>query len=314
MKILFTTDHNGPNALETFEYYDDTAKLVLWHQDNLNNELLEKIISLYGRPDIIVNSAHPTYPTDTEYYFWPDDLTNISLDLQQLTNLTDYSPEHCFNFIINKARPNRVELINQLNTLGLTNCDYTLNFDSNTQFNKKFISGIATKHSDMYGRNLHTIFSKSVISLITEPSNQNFTVNFTEKSLFSVIGLTFPIWIDGYKAPSLWESYGFDIFSDVINHNYQYCTTMEERISQAITDNMRILSDLEFGKELKQKHHNRLVANRMNMHNNVVSLYVNCFDKIPVVLQQAFADIINGWNIDGHPRRLLNKLLPKFTK
>jgi hypothetical protein len=106
------------------------------------------------------------------------------------------------------------------------------------------------------------IVSQSAVSLITESIGYEKYMVYTEKTLYAVCGLTFPIWVGGYKQAETWAKKGFDTFDDVINHDYQYCDTLLERCVRAIADNMKILTDLNFAREQKIKHLDRLRKNR----------------------------------------------------
>lgn len=129
------------------------------------------------------------------------------------------------------------------------------------------------------------IFNKSAVSLITESIQHEKTINYTEKTLYSVIGLTFPIWVGGYRQADLWKQHGFDIFDDVIDHSYQHCDTLLERCFYAVNDNLRILSDLEYARNLKKKHLQRLEQNRSKMQSNVLDTLGKYMGKLPKILQ-----------------------------
>ena len=102
----------------------------------------------------------------------------------------------------------------------------------------------------------------SAVSILTETDYDNFGIIFTEKTSFAIAGLTFPIWLNCAGMPDLWKSYGFDIFEDVINHDYQYETNFVKRYYQAISDNLHILTDKGVACMAKDRHLSRLIANR----------------------------------------------------
>jgi hypothetical protein len=116
------------------------------------------------------------------------------------------------------------------------------------------------------------IVSQSAVSLISESVGYHKWAVHTEKTLFAVQGLTFPIWIGGYKQAEIWADKGFDIFADVINHDYQYCESLLERCTRAFADNLHILTDLDYAREQKSLHFERLCQNRDNMTANLKSL------------------------------------------
>jgi hypothetical protein len=126
------------------------------------------------------------------------------------------------------------------------------------------------------------IFSKSAVSLISESVAYEKIINFTEKTLYSILGLTFPIWIGGYRQAELWKQHGFDTFDDVINHDYQYYDTLLERCFYAIHDNLQILTDLKYARYTKQQHILRLKQNRDNLRSNIENVYNNSLVSLPI--------------------------------
>lgn len=117
---------------------------------------------------------------------------------------------------------------------------------------------LAWPWNNVFGKQM----SHSAVSLITESLRYENYMVYTEKTLYAVHGLTFPIWIGGKNQAQLWAQKGFDTFNDIINHNYQHCDTLLERCYRAIADNLQILTDLNFAREQKIKNLDRLKKNR----------------------------------------------------
>jgi hypothetical protein len=109
---------------------------------------------------------------------------------------------------------------------------------------------------------LDQIFQHTAVSLISESTTFNKTSIFTEKTAYAILGLTFPIWVGAYGNASSWKRAGFDIFDDVINHDYQFKPTLIERCYHAIHDNIKILTDIEYATRLRIQHHDRLLDTR----------------------------------------------------
>lgn len=130
----------------------------------------------------------------------------------------------------------------------------------------------------------NSVFSNTLISLITETIEPDWanTCNFSEKTLFSITSRTMPLWLGGYKQAELWKSYGFDIFDDYINHNYQYKSTNAERIYYAIEDNLALLTDLQIANMIKKDISARLDKNKLLLNNNIffnqLNLQLKMFD------------------------------------
>jgi hypothetical protein len=145
------------------------------------------------------------------------------------------------------------------------------------------------------------MFSKSAISLITENAKYEKPINFTEKTLYSVFGLTFPIWIGGYRQAELWKQHGFDTFDDIINHNYQYYDSILERCFYAILYNFKILNDLNYAKIQKQQCLSRLQLNRELAKNKIQCAVLDGLANMPpdlstYILQNSESTLVDIYN------------------
>lgn len=109
---------------------------------------------------------------------------------------------------------------------------------------------------------LKNIFASSAVSLITESHGYLKKAGFTEKTSYTILGLTFPIWVGGYNQAQGLKQLGFDVFEDIIDHSYQSYPTLIERCYYAIANNLEILSNKSLAHELRTKNLNRLKANR----------------------------------------------------
>ena len=82
--------------------------------------------------------------------------------------------------------------------------------------------------------------------------------------------------------------FGFDVFSDVIDHSYQYYNTALERCYHAIHDNIDILIDVDRAKELRKRHWHRLQRNQdLLIQQNLLGKYaVQQAKKLPLDIQE----------------------------
>jgi hypothetical protein len=128
----------------------------------------------------------------------------------------------------------------------------------------KEVSGTWLNNWDKY---IGHKMSSTAVSLISETDKQFDTINFTEKTFFSLLSLTFPIWIGGKHQAQQWADLGFDIYDDVIDHSYQHADTLLDRATIAFESNKRLLQDIDWAKALRNKHLSRLIYNRSNMFN-----------------------------------------------
>jgi len=85
---------------------------------------------------------------------------------------------------------------------------------------------------------------------------------FSEKTGWALMAGNFPIWAGNYGQAQQAAAMGIDVFSDVINHDYQWCDTLIERCYRAIADNINILTDLPLMQHLRHQHRDRLLGNR----------------------------------------------------
>jgi len=144
-----------------------------------------------------------------------------------------------------------------------------------------------------WNNGLQNMFSGSAISLITESVSWQKASIFSEKTLFSVLGLTFPIWIGGYEQAKEFANLGFDTFDDIIDHSYQSYDTLIERCFYAFKKNIHLLSDKNMAAELRLKNKHRLLANREFLINGGITGVVDQkIAELPADLQQVMPEIL----------------------
>jgi hypothetical protein len=141
---------------------------------------------------------------------------------------------------------------------------------------------------------LQELFSTSAISLITESLQYQKCAIFTEKTVYSVLGLTFPIWVGGgYNQATEWKRLGFDVFDDIIDHSYQSYSTLIERCYYAFVNNLHLLSSKDKSAELRSLCHARLLKNReLLLQNHLGSVVDAEISKYPPEIQSCMPDIL----------------------
>ena len=158
---------------------------------------------------------------------------------------------------------------------------------NNDQFNSNSCVSNSGTPFDTWKYFLSQMTYESAVTLIGESVGYDHAMIFTEKTLYSVLGLTFPIWIGGYKQASEWKKYGFDTFDDVIDHSYQNCNTLIERIYYAFVLNRDILDNIKLATTLRAKYLPRLLNNRQLLLDNHLSYVVEShIAKMPIEIQQ----------------------------
>lgn len=169
-------------------------------------------------------------------------------------------------------------------------------FFRHTGLNNK--SNIAyPNNSWTWNHGLNKVFSSSAVSLITESLSFEKGSVFTEKTAYALLGKTFPIWVGGgMRQAQQFEKMGFDVFSDVIDHSYQYYNTLIERCYYAIEKNLHILTDYEYASKIRELMMNRLEQNQHLLKNKQVDNF--CKQQIkqwPLDLQQAIGNELKIW-------------------
>ena len=173
-----------------------------------------------ARPHRLLTSAwvcHNILDTESFSYTqsWEADDLNLNIKLGDLVrnstcpNLTNFLPR---NFISNLGQTPR-------NYLGDTN----------------------DRIVDMWNQFLCNNFSQSTFSLVSEPEFWEKAGNITEKYLMALYGHCMPIFCSGYKMPYTLALAGFDVFDDIINHDYQYLDNPSERILSALELNKDLI-------------------------------------------------------------------------
>jgi hypothetical protein len=148
-----------------------------------------------------------------------------------------------------------------------------------TKHNKNFpydpADELTAYKSHIWKNDVELIFNNSAVSLVSEfwYGSQLASI-FSEKTIFAIMGLTFPIFVGGYKHADYLKQVGLDVFDDVIDHSYQYRTTLIEQCFYAFKDNLHILTDLQLAKNLREKHLSRLLKNRDLLFEHILTKHV----------------------------------------
>jgi hypothetical protein len=123
--------------------------------------------------------------------------------------------------------------------------------------------------------NLELLFNTTAVSLIAEPWFKSQLASiFSEKTLYAIMGLTFPIYIGGYRHADYLKKIGLDTFDDIIDHSYQHRTTLVEQCFYAFKDNLHILTNLSLAQQLRQTHLDRLLKNRDLLYDGILTQHV----------------------------------------
>jgi hypothetical protein len=117
------------------------------------------------------------------------------------------------------------------------------------------------------------MMSASTVSLITESECTHpelSAVGFSWKTIFSVMAHTIPLWLGGRGAADQWRNLGFDVFDDIVNHDYQYAPTLFQRCWQAVNLNHKLLQDQDQLSRLKLQLQPRFQYNHELLYQDVI--------------------------------------------
>ena len=163
-----------------------------------------------------------------------------------------------FNFMINKLRPHRIQLLKMIDSIKFTNFSYSLPWRTNpytdlmptnymigseVQMEQGVRSGSITNGENYKHLLQKTVFEPSCISLITEPTYIEKEALITEKTIMAIYGGTIPLWVGGWRCADAMQDLGFDVFDDIVDHSYQSLEDPWDRINKSIQLNQELLSN-----------------------------------------------------------------------
>jgi hypothetical protein len=272
---------------------------VFYMPGPIDTDLLLGDLDKYGRPAYIVGDQAGNIVLDgVNIYTVP--FRGLDMEMEKFKHLQlqdQINTAYCFNFFINNKQINRHLLVKLVEHFELDSFDYVLgndqpNFDMqhtigelasitdvnlDADFKTKILSPIKLppKHD---GNNIgewtsrvSQMFDQTAVSLVSEINGHQLASVFSDKTLYAIMGLTFPIYIGGYGHADYLKQIGFDTFDDIIDHSYQFKTTLIERCYYAFKNNLRLLSDTDYAVAVRQQHLPRLLANRDLLYSGVLT-------------------------------------------
>jgi hypothetical protein len=143
---------------------------------------------------------------------------------------------------INKAK---LELIEQLQ-FGYSK--FSKNIDNLVLDDADIYSNQGNNNADNFINKLSNRYQDCFVEFVTETLYFSKTFNITEKTLHSIYACNFPIMIASPGIVEFMRSMGFDMFDDIVNHNYDQIDDPVMRIITAVDDNKRLLTDIDYVK------------------------------------------------------------------
>ena len=191
---------------------------------------------------------------------------------------------HCFNFMINKPRLNRIRLLehvdreqltNRLHALPWRHSDYASIPVTDYRMGEEVVmdQGVKNRHYPnalTYQQLLQRqVFEPTCVSLITEPCYLEREIMITEKTIMAVYAGTLPVWVGGWRLPDAMRDLGFDVFDDIVDHSYSTLADPVDRLDQALIRNQQLLTDLDLVKDFIANNQSRLQHNVDLVEQNV---------------------------------------------
>lgn len=261
---VYSVDHMPDNDYIELEYDFETDSVYNDVDYNTYHSLFSKNnIS----PEIVYNETYLKWKNFG--YNWKTCPVAFLRDCDAFLDsaeLYDHSDTYTSFTMMNKERPNRV-LVSGWLANNIHDAQYTQGFDfnpikykelvRNTEYTdtslglskkwipyKKQVSGdpYNYKNVDLYNNLLSEYYTNSTLTIVTEPVFYEKASIITEKYLMALYGFCFPIFCGGYGVADDIEEIGFDTFSDVIDHSYQYAVHPSDRILDALHLNRHLLS------------------------------------------------------------------------
>lgn len=267
-EIVYIDDHCYDEASQSFP----VKQLLV---NNPGNHLL--VFDHLGHDDVLAEYPHVMLPV---YLAAEVEEFNRQKIQPNWSNKT-----HCFNFMINKPRLNRIrlleyvereQLINRLHALPWRHSDYASIPVTDYRIGEEVVldQGVKNRHYPnalTYQQLLQRqVFEPTCVSLITEPCYLEREIMITEKTVMAMYAGTLPVWVGGWRLPDAMRDLGFDVFDDIVDHSYSTLADPVDRLDQALKLNQRLLTDFDLVQDV-------IAANQHRLQHNVDLLEQNVF-------------------------------------
>jgi len=214
---------------------------------------------------------------DYQVISFPSFLARENTEFVQQAIEPDWSRRnYTFNFMINKPRPHRIQLLELIQQYNLTNYSYSLAWQDNTinsiavtdyKFGSEVVLDRGIKNGNFRNAKTYqtllqkTVFEPSCISLITEPVYYERETIITEKTLMAMYAGTIPVWVGGWRIPDYLKQAGFDTFDDIVDHSYQDLADPADRCRRAVELNLDLLRHVDLARRINLECRTRLKKN-----------------------------------------------------
>ena len=122
---------------------------------------------------------------------------------------------------------------------------------------------------------LRSYYENTFVELIAETSFTEASFLITEKTLNSIYGCNFPIWLSSVGVVTFLREIGLDTFDDIIDHSYDLIENPIDRLYHAIADNKELLTNLARTKQLWFANQERFIKNVDFVKHDMYDIYSN---------------------------------------
>jgi hypothetical protein len=231
---------------------------------------------------------------------WGGDITNHQKEYLGLEPLAGKNYNSRYNYLsLNRhPRPHRIMLVSKLRDLklaehGLVSCMFKnqiSGFEPTINDSYEIYNNFSNDNVNNFKNKLAAYYKETFVEIVAETSYIEPVFNLTEKTLNSIYGKSFPIFLSSAGTVEFLRSMGMDVFDDIVNHNYDKITDPGARLHRAITDNKELLTDNIKVKTLHQK-------NLARFNNNVDFAKNKMYNFYATRATEQFTKIINDRNL-----------------
>jgi hypothetical protein len=227
---------------------------------------------------------HDDVLKDYQLVSFPSFLARENTEFVQQQIQPDWSNKTTtFNFMINKPRLHRFQLLKMIEEFKLTDYCHSLAWKRNPINNipvtdyrfgpevvmEQGVRGGSFRNAYTYqGLLQKTVFEPSCVSLITEPVYYERETIITEKTIMAMYAGTIPVWVGGWRISAYLKQAGFDTFDDIVDHSYQNLEDPVDRVQQAVERNLHVLTNFEKTMQFVQQNQSRLRHNLSLLESN----------------------------------------------
>ena len=211
--------------------------------------------------------GHISHLDPTNFQIVPG-VTNKTIDILDIINWefdlaewdTQVQIKQGWNIFLEKFEANRdannfdiyEKIVNEKIAWGYTNNDNLVNFE----------------------QRLTKLYENSFVEIVSESSFTQPSFNITEKTMNSIYGYNFPIFLSSSGTVRFLRDIGIDVFDDIIDHSYDLELEPIKRITLAVDNNKRLLMDPDYVKHTWSKCTDRFASN-VNVARGLSNWYRN---------------------------------------